>query len=242
VLGRPDLTFGSREGRVAPLGMTRLLWRVVELGLDLELDARTGDSRLVLRFLAGGVRELWGQTCERTALALGVAASCESEAAAREALDYAIETGAVPRFVVDRQLRLSDEAQLVELALADDVQFTLRPLSGNDWERLAKMPSPLGSAALALIGRGARSKLGEESLRRLAAGPGVLRLEADARSRLEQAEVEPELRALILRHDGMPFATLLREAGPEVGTAGLLCMLAVLGSARFVSLDSAHPP
>lgn len=227
LLGNPRPDGQSRAGALGTLGLAPLLWRLVELALDVEL--RVGAVQL--RFMAGELRDVLGDIYRRTLAVFGEARDDEAQCQAR--LRERVVQGQLRELHVARALREAREEAVSAVLCSDVERFELLTLPETDRLRLSVARRPLSLPIRALSARACRTRLGEQDLQRVVEEGGGFQLEPDAAQRMQEFELEPELIELLERHSGRRLAGLLAEADPGDGMPGLLCLLGALGAVRF---------
>jgi hypothetical protein len=147
----------------------------------------------------------------------------EGEAAAW--LSAEVDGGRLDALELDQRVRQIREAVVSRVLLARSGRFHLIPSRHTGAARVVARSLP------ALIVRGARECLEEDSLLRMTAvSDAVIELKARADERLRQADLPPELVSWVRRQSGRMLRSALANAPAEAGLAGLLAAL-VLGDA-----------
>jgi len=237
-----EVTSGGRgrEGELGDADVLRLLWRVVDQRADvrivLELE---GVAPFVLRVQDGVLVDFEGPVAVGAVEAFRregrFAAGTASEREALELLERRIDAGLLARFEVDRRMRRAREELLHDAIASVGGRFEMRPAGSA-----APAPGPLLAATLSeVLVEGARRRLTPTRVRRLlGTGPLAVRMVPRAADYLGRIGLEPEIVALLERHDGASLDRLLRSVPAEEGLAGAVYALVAAGIARVAAAGS----
>lgn len=224
---------GRRRGELDASGGLAVLWKLAERRVDarvaIDIDGETVE--LVLR--RGRLASLDANIAMRVVEALRKDKRLDDHPAdERQAiamLERRVASGHLGQLEVDRRTRKARESLVHSIATATSGSFQIRPLEESG--ATAGHVELLGAALPAVLVEGARRTIGVGRLRALfGTRPLVLRLDRRAAERMRDADVEPELVALVTRHDGRSLDALLAEGATDDGLPGIVWALASIGA------------
>ncbi len=244
-VGEPLDSGRSRHGLLGDCGVAPLLWRLVdlradariELRVDLDGDRRDGPLDVALEMSRGRVRATEGPVALRALEGLRrerrATEHAQDEAEAMAMIERRVGAGLLGRFEADRRLRCAREELLYDLVGATSGRFEAHPIdtSADASDRRLPFARPLP----ALLVEGARRRIGIARARALLGTASyVLHLPSLSHERFRAAGLEPEVVALLQRHEGMTLSSLFEAVPPDEGIGGAVWLLVQVGALHLV--------